>query len=76
MLVTLLNDLLDLAKLETMNFQFNEEDFNLNRVIDQVYDTFIYQAAQKKITIVKDYKVDIQNVDSKYYNLELSTSER
>ena len=30
MLITLINDLLDLAKLETMNFKFNEEFFNFN----------------------------------------------
>ena len=34
MLITLINDLLDLAKLETMNFKFNEEFFNFNQLID------------------------------------------
>ena len=33
MLITLINDLLDLAKFETMNFKFNEEYFNLNELI-------------------------------------------
>ena len=33
MLITLINDLLDLAKFETMNFKFNEEFFDLNQVI-------------------------------------------
>lgn len=45
MLLTLINDLLDLAKLETMNFKFNEDFFNLNEVITQAYDTMKYQAA-------------------------------
>ena len=30
MLITLINDLLDLAKLETMNFSFNDEYFNID----------------------------------------------
>ena len=33
MLLTLINDLLDLAKFETMNFSFNETLFNMNELI-------------------------------------------
>ena len=33
MLLTLINDLLDLAKFETMNFAFNEDYFNMNELI-------------------------------------------
>ena len=33
MLLTLINDLLDLAKFETMNFAFNEDFFNMNELI-------------------------------------------
>ena len=47
MLITLINDLLDLAKFETMNFKFNEEYFNLNELLNQAYATVKYQAAQK-----------------------------
>lgn len=49
MLITLINDLLDLAKLETMNFKFNEDYFSLNELITQAYNTVKYQAAQKRI---------------------------
>lgn len=45
MLLNLINDLLDLAKFETMNFSFNEEYFDLNQVIDQAYETVKYQAS-------------------------------
>ena len=55
MLITLINDLLDLAKLETMNFKFNEDYFDLNELINQAYDTMKYQAGQKNIKIIKDY---------------------
>lgn len=49
MLLTLINDLLDLAKFETMNFSFNDDYFNMNELITQAYDTVKYQAAQKNI---------------------------
>lgn len=45
MLLTLINDLLDLAKFETLNFKFNEEFFNFNDLIAKAYDTMKYQAA-------------------------------
>ena len=34
MILTLINDLLDLAKYETMNFTFNEDFFNMNELIN------------------------------------------
>ena len=42
MLLTLINDLLDLAKFETMNFTFNEDYFNMNELLNQAYDTVKY----------------------------------
>lgn len=44
MMITLINDLLDLAKFETMNFKFNDNYFDLNEVIDNAYNTMKYQA--------------------------------
>ena len=76
MLLTLINDLLDLAKLETMNFKFNEDYFNLNEVINQAYDTMKYQASQKKIKIIKDYKMDIKDEESIFYGVETTFEER
>lgn len=76
MLLTLINDLLDLAKFETMNFKFNDEFFNLNEVISKAYDTMKYQAAQKKINIIKDYQIRISDPKSKYYDIDMSFHER
>lgn len=45
MLLTLINDLLDLAKLETMNFSFNENYFDINDLISKAIDTVKYEAA-------------------------------
>lgn len=42
MLTTLINDLLDLAKFETMNFKFIEDYFDLDEVIKQAFNTVKY----------------------------------
>lgn len=76
MLLTLINDLLDLAKFETMNFKFNEEFFNLNDLISKAYDTMKYQAAQKKINIIRDYEIRITDTNSKYYGMQMSFEDR
>ena len=76
MLLTLINDLLDLAKFETMNFKFNEDYFNLNELISKAYDTMKYQAAQKNINIIRDYQIRISDPKSKYYGIEMSFEER
>lgn len=34
MMINLINDLLDLAKFETMNFQFNDDYFDFNQLIN------------------------------------------
>ena len=39
MLLTLINDLMDLAKLETLNFKFNEEYFDLPDLIKKAFKT-------------------------------------
>lgn len=59
MLLNLINDLLDLAKLETMNFKFNESFFSLNEQIDQAFNTMKYQAGLKNIKIEKDFQFKI-----------------
>ena len=76
MLLTLINDLLDLAKIETMNFKFNDDYFNLNDVITNAYNTMKYQADQKNIKIKTEYLMRIQDEKSKYYNIELTMEER
>lgn len=72
MLLTLINDLLDLAKFETMNFSFNEEYFNLTELVNQAYDTVKYQAAQKNISIIKEYRNDINDTQNIFNNIQLS----
>ena len=49
MLLTLINDLMDLAKLETLNFKLNEEYFDLPELIKQAFKTVKCQADRKNI---------------------------
>ena len=58
MLTNLINDLLDLAKINTLNFKFNNDYFDLNILIQQSLDTMKYMASQKQLSLI--YENDIQ----------------
>lgn len=49
MLENLINDLLDLAKLENNQFSFNFEYFDLTKVIFDSFETLLHQANSNKI---------------------------
>ena len=49
MLLTLINDLMDLAKLETLNFKLTDEYFDLPELIKQAFKTVKCQADRKNI---------------------------
>lgn len=76
MLITLINDLLDLAKLETMNFKFNEEYFDYNKLIKQAFDTMKYQAASKKVKLIEEFTMSITDKKSRFYGVETTVEER
>ena len=44
MLTNLINDLLDLAKINTLNFRFNNDFFDLSNLIQQSMETVKYMA--------------------------------
>ena len=58
MLTNLINDLLDLAKINTLNFKFNNDYFDLNILIQQSLETMKYMASQKQVSLI--YENDIQ----------------
>lgn len=76
MMITLINDLLDLAKLETLNFSFNDKYFSLNDLVDKAYDTIKYQAQEKKIKVIKEYQMRITDRHCKFYKVETTYEER
>ena len=55
MIKNLINDLLDLAKLETQNFNFNNEYFNLKDAIKNAIYQVKYLASQRNIKINHKY---------------------
>ena len=55
MLLTLINDLMDLAKLETLNFKLNDDYFDLPELIRQAFQTVRCQANKKKINLVYQF---------------------
>lgn len=47
LLLNLINDLLDLAKLQKMTFELNNDFFDLTKTIDQTFLTLEFFAKQK-----------------------------
>ena len=55
MLLNLINDLLDLAKIENSSFNLNTTYFNLFEVIQKSIDTLEFQMFQKKIKVTHQF---------------------
>jgi len=51
MLTNLINDLLDIAKMDSLNFKFNNQYFDMNELLLRALETFKYIADQKFIKI-------------------------
>ncbi|KDN54261.1 ATP-binding protein [Flavobacterium seoulense] len=54
-LLVIINDILDLAKMESKQVEFLNKPFNLNQLTRLVHDTFSLKAAEKEI----DFKISI-----------------
>lgn len=48
----LINDLLDLAKMENNSFTFTQEYFNLSQLIFEAFNMLKFQANQDQVTII------------------------
>jgi len=51
MLINLINDLLDLAKIDSLNFKFNNNYFDLVDLMYKAYDSVKFAANQKNVEI-------------------------
>lgn len=49
MLTNLINDLLDLSKIDSLNFSLNENYFNLIEIVEMAFKTVKYSANKKNI---------------------------
>ena len=50
-MTNLINDLLDLTKMDTLNFKFNNEFFDMNNLVKMAIKTVKYIADKKNINI-------------------------
>lgn len=55
-LKVIINDILDLAAIESGKLRFEKIGFNLTDLVPSLVNTFAYQAKEKKLTL--DYKID------------------
>ena len=67
MLINLINDLLDLAKINSLNFKFNNSYFDLADLIQKAYESVKLIANQKNIVINQIYDVRIENPNSEFF---------
>jgi signal transduction histidine kinase len=55
MLTNLINDLLDLSKIDSLHFKFNEDYFNLIEVVQMAFKTVKYSSSKKNISLSLDF---------------------
>ena len=67
MLINLINDLLDLAKMNSLNFKFNNSYFDLADLIQKAYESVKFIANQKNIEIKQVYDLRIENPNSDFF---------
>ena len=79
MLLNLINDLLDLAKMENCQFNLNTTMFNLHDVIERAVETLSFQAEQRNISLYYDfdeknagYFIEISGDDNRYQQILLN----
>lgn len=58
MILNLINDLLDLAKMESHTFNLHSNYFNLFEIVAKAIESIKFQADQKKITIKHEFDLD------------------
>ena len=63
LLVALVEDILNLSKMDAGNFSLNVDSFSIKTLIDEVYDLFIFQWKQKKLEFVIDFDKSLTNIN-------------
>lgn len=53
-LLSLINDLLDVAKIDAGKFELNPEPVNLNQLLEEIHGTFSLQAGEKNLRLALD----------------------
>ncbi len=58
-LLSLINDILDVTKIEAGRLSLNESDFNLYQLLDDVHDMFKIKAAEKGLEILCEHEPEV-----------------
>ena len=61
LLLSLIEDILDLSKFETGNFSINNDWFNVNELIDEVNDMFSFQCERKDLKLEFSCGIDLRD---------------
>lgn len=68
--MTLINDLLDFAKIQNQKFSITENYFNLNELIQRAFSTVECLANKKSITLEYEKKIMISVKDCQKSNVD------
>lgn len=60
-LLRIINDILDISKIETGQIELHMSIFSLNKLLDDLYSFFYSQATRKKITLIVEKSEPYQN---------------
>ena len=63
----LINDLLDLSKIDSFNFKFNNDYFNMIDLIKNAFKTIKHSASKKNINLMYKLDAQISNENSELY---------
>lgn len=58
-LQNVINDILDMTRIEHGNFQIFKADFNIRETLEEVTEILTFQASQKNISIITDVKKNV-----------------
>ena len=61
-LMSIINDVLDMAKLNAREMKFDIEEMSLRKCLEESYDTICLDANQKNIELIFEIKPDVPNV--------------
>ncbi|AFY99620.1 ATP-binding protein [Calothrix sp. PCC 6303] len=58
-LLTLINNVLDLSKIEAGKTTLNPKNFDLHRLLDDIHDMFQIKAEEKNLQLIMEYEPDV-----------------
>lgn len=60
-LLSLINDILDYSKIEAGKLAFEQQEFNLGELLDNLKSTFSFKSLEKQLDLIKDIPIPLEN---------------